>query len=86
VSLERFVYHVVNDGARSVEGAGLFAGSGFGLLVVRGEKILEDLTKQLGIESNFLIDGCVFNDGKLVAIEDIDQTADFCVFLACEPK
>lgn len=44
VGLERFIDHVVDDGTRGVEGAGLLAGGGLGLLVVGGEEVLEDFS------------------------------------------
>jgi hypothetical protein len=70
VGLERFVHHVVHDGARGVEGAGLLAGGGLGFLVVGGEEVLEDLAEQFGVEGDFLIDGGVLDDGELVAVQD----------------
>ena len=76
MGLERLVHHVVHDGARGVEGAGLFAGGGFGFLVVGGEEVFEDFAEQLGIEGDFLIDGRVFDDGELVAVQDGDEAGN----------
>ena len=70
VGLERFVHHVVHDGARGVERAGLFAGGGFGFLVVRGEQVFEDLAEEFGIKGDFLIDRRVLDDGELVTVQD----------------
>ena len=68
MGLEGLVNHIVHDGARGVEGAGLLAGGGLGFLVVGCEEVLEDLAKEFGIEGDFLIDGGVLDDGELVAV------------------
>ena len=80
VGLERFVHHVVHDGARGVERAGLLAGGGLGFLVVGGEEVLEDLAEEFGVEGDFLIDGGVLDDGELVAVQDADEAGDLFLF------
>jgi hypothetical protein len=76
VGFEGLVHHVVHDGARGVEGAGLLAGGGLGFLVVGGEEVFEDFAEEFGIESDFLIDGGVLDDGELVAVQDGDEAGD----------
>ena len=80
VGLERFVHHVVHDGARGVERAGLLAGGGPGFLVVGGEEVLEDFAEQFGVKRDFLIDGGVLDDGELVTVQDADQAGDLFLF------
>ena len=77
---EGFVHHVVDDLARGVERAGLFAGGGAGFGVVGGEEVLEDLAQQFGVEGDFLFDRGVLRDGELVAVEGVDQAAHFGAF------
>ncbi len=43
VGLQRTVHHVVHDGARGVEGAGLLAGGRAGFRIVSGEQIFKHL-------------------------------------------
>lgn len=74
---ERLVHHVVDDFARCIEGAGLFAGGGAGLGVVGGEKVLEDLAEQLGVKRDFFLDGGVFGNGELVAVKNVNEPRDF---------
>ena len=77
---EGLVHHVVDDGARSVEGAGLLAGGGLGFLVVGGEEVLENFAEEFGIEGDFLVDGSVLDNSKFVAVEDVDEAGDFLGF------
>ena len=66
---ERLVHHVVDDFARGVERAGLFAGGGAGFGIVGGEQVLKHLAGQFRVEGDFLLDGRVFLDGEIVAVE-----------------
>ena len=74
---ERLVHHVVDDFARGVERAGLLARGGAGLRVVGGEQIFENLAEQLWIKRDFFLDGGVFGNGELVAVENMDKPRDF---------
>ena len=76
MGFEGFVHHVVHDGARGVEGAGLLAGGGLGFLVVGGEEVFEDFAEEFGVEGDFLINGGVLDNGELVAVQDVDEAGD----------
>ena len=76
---ERLSHHVADDFAWGVERASLFACGGTGLRVVGGEQVLEDLAEQFGVERDFLLDGGVFSDGELVAVEGVDEAADLAL-------
>jgi hypothetical protein len=69
VDLKSLVYHVIYDGTRRIKGAGLLTGSGFGFLVVSGEKVFEDFAEEFGVEGDFLIDGSVLDNGELIAVQ-----------------
>ena len=85
MGFEGLVHHVVDDGARGVEGAGLLAGGGLGFLVVGSEEVLENFAEELGVEGDFLVDGGVLDDGELVAVEDVDEAGDFLGFALLVP-
>jgi hypothetical protein len=74
---QRLVHHVVHDGARSVVGAGGFAGGGGGFGVAGGQEVFEDLAGQFGVEGDLLVQRGVFGDGEVVAVEDVDEATDF---------
>ena len=42
---EGFIYHVVDDFTRGVEGAGLFARSRTGFRIIRRKEVFKDLTE-----------------------------------------
>lgn len=67
----------MNDFARSVEGAGGFAGDGAGFGVHRSEEILEGAAQQLGVERDVLFQRGVFFHGKFVVAEDAQEAAGF---------
>lgn len=72
---EGLVHHVVDDLAGGVEGAGLFAGGGFGFGVVGGQQVFKDLAQELRVQGDLLFNRGVFGDGEFVAVQDIDQAA-----------
>ena len=69
---EGFVYHVVDDFAWGVEGAGLFAGSCAGFGVIGSEQVFEDLSEEFGIQGDFLLYRCILGNREFVAVEDVD--------------
>ena len=65
------------NGQSRVEGTCLFSCGGASLGIVGGEQVFEDLAEQFRVESDFLLDGGVFGNGEFVALEDVDEAADF---------
>jgi hypothetical protein len=74
---ERLIHHVVDDFARRVKRAGLFAGGRAGFRVVGREQIFKHLAGQFGVERDFFLDGRVFRDGELVVVQRVDEAAHF---------
>ena len=66
---ERLVHHVVDDFARGVERAGLFAGGRAGFRVIGREEIFKHLAGQFRVERHFLLDRRVFLDREMVALK-----------------
>ena len=74
VGFKALVHHVVDDLARGVEGAALFAGRLPRLRIVGAEQVLEDLAEQFGIERHIGIVGRVLVHREVVAGKEGDES------------
>ena len=73
VGNQRFIHHEANDFSGCIKGTGGFPGSGSGVLIVRGKKVLENLPQEFRIKGDFLLKGRILLNGKFVPVKDLDQ-------------
>ena len=73
ISNEGFIHHIAHNFTRGIEGSCVFPGGSFGFGIVASQKILKHFPQELRVEGYFFLDRCVLGDGKLVAVQDVDQ-------------
>src|SRR5665213_1638028 len=69
---ERLIHHIPHYVAGSVKGPELLACNRFGVIVVRGKKVLKHLAQQFRVQGDFLFERCVFFDSELIAGKNLD--------------
>ena len=84
VTLDGFVYHVVDNGARRVERACRFSCRILRFGIVRSQEVLENPAKQFGVEGDDGIGGRVLFDGEVVLLKQVDEA--WLVFILIEEE